>query len=94
MEELHKVFLFVHMMLHLYGYSRPDIANAVNCAAHYMFYPRHSHELALEKIGKYLKATCSRGLILNPSSNLKIDYYPGADLLAYMNTRKQTIQLV
>ena len=50
-----------------------------NCATHYMFCPRHSYELVLERIGRYLKAAHSRGLILNPSSNLKIDYYPYAD---------------
>ena len=39
----------------------------------------HSYELELKLIGRYLKATHSRGFILNPSSNLKIDCYPNAD---------------
>ena len=73
----------VGMMLYLSSHSRSDIAYAINCAACYMFCPRHSHELALQMIGRYLKATHSRGLILNPSSNLKIDCYPDADFAVY-----------
>jgi len=44
-----------------------------------MFCPRRSHELALKRIGRYLKATRDRGLVLNPSKELKIDCYPDAD---------------
>lgn len=71
----------IGMMLYLAGHSRPDIAYAVNCAARYMFAPRRSHELALKRIGRYLKATRNRGLILNPSveAGLAIDCYPDAD---------------
>ena len=50
----------VGMMLYLSSHSRPDIAYAVNCAACHMFYPRHSHELALKRFGRYLKATQPR----------------------------------
>jgi hypothetical protein len=70
----------VGMLLYLSGHTRPDIAYAVNCAARYMFCAKKSHEEALKRIGRYLKATRSRGLIINPSSNiLKIDAYPDAD---------------
>ena len=41
---------------------------------------KHSHELAFKKIVRYLKATCLRGFICNPSSNMKIDCYPDADV--------------
>jgi hypothetical protein len=45
-----------------------------------MFCPKKSHEEALKQIGRYLKATCNRALIINPSSGmLKIDAYPGVD---------------
>ena len=40
----------VGMMLYLSSHSRSDIAYAINCAACYMFCPRHSHELALQMI--------------------------------------------
>jgi hypothetical protein len=45
-----------------------------------MFYPKKSHEEALKQIVRYLKATCNRGLIINPSSGvLKIDACPDAN---------------
>ena len=69
----------VGMLLYLAGHTRPDIAYAVNCCARYMFCPRRSHELALKRIGRYLKATRDRGLVLNPSRELKIDCYPDTD---------------
>ena len=69
----------VGMMLYLSGHTRPDIAYAVNCCARYMFAPRLVHEQALKRIGRYLKATRDKGLVLNPSGELKIDAYPDAD---------------
>ncbi len=45
----------VGMLLYLSGHTHPDIAYAVNCCAKYMFGPKHSHELALKRIGRYLK---------------------------------------
>ena len=67
------------MLLYLSGHTRPDIAYAVNCCARYMFNPHHSHEVALKRIGRYLKATREKGLILNPCKELRIDDYPDAD---------------
>ena len=69
----------VGMLLYLSGHTRPDIAYAVNCCARYMFCPKKSHENALKRIGRYLKATRDQGLILNPSDKLSIDSYPDAD---------------
>ena len=70
----------IGMLLYLSGHSRPDITYTMNCCARYMFNPRHSHEMALKWIGRYLKATRKRGLILNPSKDLyKVDDYPDAD---------------
>jgi hypothetical protein len=69
----------VGMLLYLAGHTRPDIAYAVNCCARYMFCPKRSHELALKRIGRYLKATRDRGLVLNPTKELKISCYPDAD---------------
>ena len=48
-EVAHGVFSYsslMGMLLYLSGHLQSDIANAVNCAAHYIFCPRHSHELA------------------------------------------------
>ena len=77
-------------LLYLSGHSCPDITYAVNCAARYMFCPKQSHELALKQIGWYLKATQSRGLILNPSKELKIDCYPDADFAGMYGHEKPT----
>jgi len=44
-----------------------------------MFYPKRSNELALKRIGRYLKATCNCGLVLNASKLLKVNHYPDAD---------------
>ena len=82
-EEAHGQFSYssvVGMMLYLAGHSRPDITYAVNCCARYMFNPRHSHELALKRIGRYLKLTRDKGLILNPCrDDMNVDAYPDAD---------------
>ena len=67
------------MLLYLSGHTRPDIAYAVNCCARYMFAPRNIHEIAIKRIGRYLKATRDKGLILNPCEELRIDNYPDAD---------------
>ena len=68
------------MLLYPSGHTRPDIAYAVNCCARYMFCPKHSHELALKRIGRYLKQTSDRGMVMNPSTDIcKIDAYPDAD---------------
>ena len=36
----------------------------------------HSHKVAVKRIGKYLKGTMDKGLILDPSAGLTIDCYP------------------
>ncbi len=43
------------------------------------FCPKHSHELALTCIGRYLKNTSSCGMVINPTRELTIDAYPDAD---------------
>ncbi len=70
----------VGMLLYLSGHTHPDIAYAVNCCARYMFCPKHSHELALKRIGRYLKQTSDRGMVMNASTDIcKIDAYPDAN---------------
>ena len=70
----------VGMLTYLSGHTHPYIVYAVNCCARYMFCPKNLHETSLKSIGHYLKATCYKGLILNPSSYVcKLDWYPDAD---------------
>jgi hypothetical protein len=43
-------------------------------------FPKHLHELALKRIGHYLKQTSDHGMVMNVSSDVcKIDAYPDAD---------------
>ena len=63
-----------------------------------MFCPKQSHEKALKRIGRYLKATQERGLILNPNpvndgtggDALQIDSYPDADFAGLYGYEKTT----
>jgi len=80
----------VGMLLYLSGHTRPDITYAVNCCARYMFCPKHSHELALKRIGRYLKNTASRGMVINPTRELCIDAYPDADFAGMYGHEKPT----
>jgi hypothetical protein len=93
-EEVHGGFSYssiVGMLLYLSGHSRPDIAYAVNCCARYMFCPKHSHELALKRIGRYLKQMPVRGMVMNPSTELcQIDAYPDADFAGMYGHEKPT----
>jgi len=68
----------IGMLLYL-GHSRPDISFATHQCARYTHFPKQSHEDALICIGRYLKGTLQKGLILTPSENFKIDCYPDAD---------------
>ena len=55
-----------------------------------MFCPKHSHELALKRIGKYLKNTSSCGMVINPTRELTIDAYPDADFAGMYGHEKPT----
>ena len=68
----------VGMLGYLQGHSRPDITFAVSQVSCYTFCSKQSHELALERIGRYLKVTIKEGLILKPNrvtDKIKIDIY-------------------
>jgi len=67
------------MLLYLSGHSRPDIAFAVHQCARYTFHPTRCHELVLIHIGRYLKGTMDKGLIMSPSTQPRVDCYPDAD---------------
>lgn len=69
----------IGMMLYLSGHSRPDIAFAVHQCARYTFAPTRRHEAALVRIGRYLKGTMHRGLIMSPCNDPRLDCFPDAD---------------
>jgi hypothetical protein len=81
----------VGMLLYLSGHSCPDITFAVNCCARYMFCPKYVHELALKQIGRYLKQTPDRGMVMNPSCNVcKIDAYLDVDFAGMYGHEEHT----
>ena len=69
----------VGMLMYLAGSTRPDISFAVHQCARYTHFPRHSHEVALKHIGRYLLGTRDKCLIIKPTSEMKIDMYVDAD---------------
>ena len=75
----------IGMLLYLSGHSRPDIAFAVHQCARYTFQPTHRHVTALKRIGRYLKSTRDKGLIMQPSDHLHVDCYPDADFAGLYN---------
>jgi hypothetical protein len=67
------------MLLYLSGHSRPDIAFAVHQCARFTFNPTRRHEVALIRIGRYLKGTMEKGMIMTPTAEPRVDCYPDAD---------------
>jgi len=78
-DPLYNYASIVGMLLYLSGHSRPDIAFAVHQCARYTFKPTTRHLAALKRIGRYLKGTSDKGLILHPSNHLHVDCFPDAD---------------
>ena len=69
----------VGMLQYLQGHSRPDITFAVSQVARYTHNPKRLHEIALDRIGQYLKGTVNKGLILNPKESFEVDCFVDAD---------------
>ncbi|KAL7466090.1 hypothetical protein ACHAXS_006386 [Conticribra weissflogii] len=65
----------IGMLLYLTDHSRPCIYYTLNCAARYTF---QSHEVALKRIGWYVKLTRDKILILKPTKGLNVDEYQEA----------------
>ena len=71
----------VGQLSYLTGHSRCDLGLATSQVARYVHCPRRSHELALERIGRYLKGTIDKGLILQPkefTDSFTMDVYVDA----------------
>jgi hypothetical protein len=95
-ESAHEIYNYASvagMLQYLQGHSRPDISFAVSQISRYTFGPKRSHELALERIGRYLKGTIDGGLILKPNlkeSTFKIDVYVDAAFASGWGTEQGT----
>jgi hypothetical protein len=70
----------VGQLNYLQGHSRPDITLATSQVARFVHSPKRSHELALIRLGRYLKGTADKGIILQPINlnQLNIDVYVDA----------------
>jgi hypothetical protein len=69
----------LRMMLYLSSNSRPDIAFAVYQCGRYSTNPTLLHETAVKWIAQYLKQTRSRGMIISPKADLRLDLWVDAD---------------
>ena len=79
----------VGMLLYLSRHSCPNIAYAVNCCAKYMLCLKHSWELVLKFIGRFLKQRSDHGMVMNPSTDIcKIDAYPNAGFAGMYGHKK------
>ena len=79
------------MMRYLTDNTRPDIGFAVSQCARYTMAPTEKHAAYLIRIGKYLKATRDKGLILNPTKTNKLDVqcYVDADFAGLWNSEDE-----
>jgi hypothetical protein len=82
----------IGMLWYLYGHSRPDLGLAVSQAARFAFAPKRSHELALIRIGQYLKGTIDEGLIMKPmnTKSFKMDAYVDSDFLGLYGKERRS----
>ena len=68
------------MMLYLGGSKRSDIVYVVHQCARFSYAPKHSHEIGVKHIARYLKGTKMKGIIMKPdTNNLCIDIYADTD---------------
>ena len=75
----------VGMLLYLTCNSRPDIAFSVNQCARFTNCPKLVHEQAIKRIGRYLKATREKGLIMKPNSDMNLELYADSDFAGLWN---------
>ena len=81
----------VGMLLYLSGHSRPDICFAVSQVARFIHNHKRSHEIAIERIGKYLYQTKEEGLILKPSKDeFSMSCYVDSDFAGLWNVEDQS----
>ena len=83
----------VGMLQYLYRQSRPDIGFALSQCARFVWCARRSHELALIRIGRYLKGTRTKGLCLKPTDfagQFRMDVYVDSDFLGLCGKEPRT----
>jgi hypothetical protein len=66
--------------------SRPDISFAGHQCVDFSSAPRRNHELAIKRIVRYLKGTCTRGYTLSPTKETDMKVYVDADFAGSWTT--------
>ena len=94
-EPAHGTFSYpsvVGQLNYLSGHTRIDITMATSQVARFVHQPKRSHELALIRIGRYLKGTLDKGLILRPQNadKLELDVYVDAAFACGWGTEEST----
>jgi hypothetical protein len=69
----------IGMLQYLHTHTRPDLTLAVSQCSRFIHCTKRSHELALIRIGQYLKTTRTKGQVLRPKQDMNIDCYVDAD---------------
>jgi hypothetical protein len=65
--------------------TRPDIAYIVHQCARFTANPKEEHGAALKWLGRYLKGTRDKGMILNPCNDRDLEVYVDADFAGNWN---------
>ena len=83
----------VRMLLHLSGWTRPDITFAVSNVARFCSKPTKEQWVAVKRILRYVKGTVDYGLMYskNGKNEKMITGYSDADWAGDANDRKSTL---
>jgi len=63
----------IGMLILLSGTTRPDILFTVHQYTKYCNQPKRSHEVAVKRIGRYLKKMRDKGLTFKPNGSDRLD---------------------
>ena len=66
--------------------TRPDIQFATHQCSRFSIDPKHSHEVAVKRIVRYLKRTADQGIIITPDLTKGFTCYVDADFAGGFNT--------
>ena len=69
----------IGVLNYLQGMTRPDLSYAVHQCARFCENPKLSHEQAVKRVCRYLRATKDDGLIFTPDMNKGFECYADAD---------------
>jgi hypothetical protein len=71
--------LVIGMLLYLGNNTRPDCSFAIHQCTRHCIAPRLAHKQAVKRIGRYLRHTADKGIIMHPNAKLTVDCYVDAD---------------